>query len=142
MNEKILLVGIELPFIKWEDSWFGYGINYFHQLLCMTYFFAGSICSLCNIICFVTSGLCQFDVLKILLNEINEFAIENKNGSNDDKIGIKIKFLATTHNNLNMFLHDLEETFAAYYFLDFISLVFQKTIEIFAISTVSVDSFI
>jgi len=137
MNEKISLFGIEIPFINLKDSWIGFGINFAHQILCAFIFFCGSIGSLCTIICFITSGICQFDVLKILLDELNELIIQNKNGSKDDEICNKIKFLMKIHLNLIDFLHELKRTFAPYYFIEFGALVFQKTVELFAIMTVS-----
>ncbi|XP_070502402.1 uncharacterized protein [Chironomus tepperi] len=137
MNKKILLCGIELPFIEWEDSWIGFGINFTHQLMCLFIFFCGSVFCLCVIIILITSGVCQFDVLEILLDELNELIIENVNGSNNHKIRQKIKFLVKTHTNLIAFLHDLRASFMVYYFVELGALVFQKTIELFAISTIN-----
>lgn len=136
-KEKILLCGIELPFINWKDSWIGFGINFAYQILILFIFFCGSVFCLCIIICFITSGVCQFHVMKILLDELNELAIANKNGIKDDEIRNKIKFLVETHLNLIEFLHEMRRIFAPYYFIEFGALIFQKTIELFAIMTVS-----
>ena len=136
-NEKMLISGIELPLIDWKYSWIGYGINFFHQFSSLSSFFYISLFSLCIIICFITIGFCQFDVLRILLDELNELIINNQDGSNDDEISQKIKFLAKTHANLIAYLQELRKTFAPYYFHEFVALVFQKTVELFAIITVS-----
>lgn len=137
MNKKILLCGMELPFINWEDSWIGFGINFTHQILCLFIFFCGSIFCLCVIICFITSAVCQFDVLSILLSELNELILQNEDKSKNTKICSNIKFLAKTHAQVVCFLKKLRQIFAFYYFIEFGALIFQKTIELFAISTVS-----
>ncbi|KAL7029969.1 hypothetical protein ACKWTF_006451 [Chironomus riparius] len=137
MNERILICGIELPFIDWKESWIGYAINLTHQMMCLFTFFCGSIFSLCVTICFITCGVCQFDVLKILLDELNELIVHNKDGNKYQEIQGNINFLAKTHANLIDFLQKMREIFAVYYFIEYIGLVFQKTVELFAISTVS-----
>ncbi|XP_070502404.1 putative odorant receptor 83c [Chironomus tepperi] len=133
MNKRILHFGIELPLIDWEYSWIGYGINFIHQVMLTFAFFCASLCSLYIIICFMTSAIGQFDVLEILLDELNDLAIGNEDGKKDDEISTKIKFLIQTHANLIEFLHELRQTFASYYFIELAALVFQKTVEIFAI---------
>ena len=137
MNERILHFGIELPLIDWKNSWIGYGINFGYQILIVSIFFCGSIVSLCIIICFMTSGIGQFDVLDILLDELNELAIKNDKGEKNDEIRKKIKFLIQTHTNLMEFIHKMRQTFAPYYFFEFFGLIFQKTVELFAIISVS-----
>ena len=137
MNERILICGIELPFINWKESWIGFGINLIHQMMCLFTFFCGSIFSLCVTICFITTEVCQFDVLKILRDELNELIIKNQDGSKNKEIRSQINFLAKTHANLIDFLQRMRHIFAIYYFVEFIGLIFQKTVELFAISTVS-----
>ncbi|KAL7029972.1 hypothetical protein ACKWTF_006454 [Chironomus riparius] len=137
MNERILHFGLELPFIDWKESWIGYGINFIHQIVSISTFFCASNLSLCVIICFMTSGICQFDVLDILIDELNDSAIGNEEGKKSDEINAKIKFLVQTHVNLIEFLNNFRKTFASYYFLEIASLLFQKTVVLFAIISVS-----
>lgn len=136
-NERILHFGIELPFIDWKYSYVGYTINFVHQLYCALSFFCGSIPTLCIIICFMTSAIGQFDVLEILLDEINELSLVNEDRQNDNRIKMKIIFLIQTHTNLVDFLKKLKKTFSMYYFIEFAALIFQKTVILFAIISVS-----
>ncbi|KAL7029968.1 hypothetical protein ACKWTF_006450 [Chironomus riparius] len=137
MNERILHFGLELPFIDWKDSWIGYGLNFIHQIFLVFIFLCFSIVTICIIICFMTSGMCQFDVLSLLLAELNELALSNEDGSKNNEIHQKVKFLIKTHVNLSEFLINLKQTFSVYFLIEFISLIFQKTVELFSIINVS-----
>jgi hypothetical protein len=136
-NERILHFGIELPFIDWESSWIGYGINFVHQAYCVFTTFCALIFCLSVIICYIASGICQYDVMNILLEELNELAIGNENGKNNEEISNKIKFLVETHVNLIEFLDETRRAFSPFFFFDFGALIFQKTVELFAIISVS-----
>jgi len=136
-NERILHFGLELPFIDWKCSYIGYGLNFVHQIGLVFVFFCASIACFCIIISFITSGICQFDVLTILIEELNELALANEDDSKNSEICSKIKFLVTTHVNLCEFLQQLKKTFSAYFLIEFIALVFQKTVELFSIINVS-----
>jgi hypothetical protein len=136
-NERILHFGLELPFIDWKYSWIGYGINFFHQGFFVLVFFTCSVQGVCVIICFITSGICQYDLLEILLDELNELILNNKDGSNDNKIRSKVNFLVESHINLIRYLEEMRQTFMIYYFVELAALVFQKTVELFAIVNVS-----
>ena len=136
-NERILHFGIELPLIDWKCSWIGYGVNFTHVVVCLAAFTCLSIYILTIIICFMTSAIVQFDFLDILLHELNDLAITNEDGRNNEEICKKIKLLTQTHEKLVEFMDELRETFAPYYFFEFGALIFQKTVVLFAMITVS-----
>ncbi|KAL7029971.1 hypothetical protein ACKWTF_006453 [Chironomus riparius] len=136
-EKRILHFGLELPLIDWKFSWIGYGINFIHQGGLLFLFICMTIKTLCIIICFIASAICQFDVLEMLLVELNELAIFNQDGSKDGEICTKIRFLVDQHTNLIQYLQDMRRTFLVYFFIDFSALVFQKTVELFAIISVS-----
>jgi hypothetical protein len=136
-NERILHFGFELPFMDWKSSWIAYGINFVHQSCLLYVFVVFEFQAMCTIICLMTSGIGQYDVLGFLLSELNDLIIQNKDGSKNDEIRCKIKFLVETHLNLIQFLQELRDTFFIYYFIDLSSLVLQKTAVLFAIISVS-----
>ena len=136
-DERILHFGPELPFIDWKYSWIGYGLNFLHQSSLLFVFVTFSFISLCIIISLMASGICQFDVLEFLLEELNDLIIQNEDGSKNDEIRNKIKFLVKTHQNLIQFLQEMRETFKMYYFVDLSALVLQKTSVLFAVISVS-----
>jgi len=136
-DERILHFGVELPFIDWKFSWIGYGLNFVHQAGLLFVFVTFSFISLCIIISLMASGICQFDVLEILLEELNDLIITNEDGSKNDEIRHRIRFLVATHTNLVQFLQEMRETFMIYYFVDLSALVLQKTSVLFAVISVS-----
>jgi len=136
-GERILHFGLELPFIDWKCSWIGYGINFLHQAGLLFIFICITLMALCTIISLMARGICQFDVLEFLLDELNDLIIQNEDGSKNVEIRNKIRFLVETHTNLVQFLQEMRQTFKMYYFIDLSALVFQKTVELFAIISVS-----
>jgi hypothetical protein len=137
-RERILHFGIELPFLEWQTSWIDYGINFVHQSLCINTFICGSIATIVMGLCFVTNAIAQYDVIGLLLDDLDELAIANEEGSKVDEIKEMIKLIVEMHIELNEFLNLLQDIFRSYYFFDFAALIFMKTVSLFAVITVSV----
>jgi hypothetical protein len=136
-DERILHFGTELPFIDWKYSWIGYGINFIFHVAILFVYLSLMVTSMCIIINILTSGICQYDVLDFLLDELNELIVQNKDGSKNSEIRKKIKFLIETHLNLIQYLQEMRQTFKIYYFIDLSALVIQKTVTLFVMISVS-----
>ncbi|XP_070502403.1 odorant receptor 30a-like [Chironomus tepperi] len=132
-NERILHFGLELPLIDWKYSWIGYGINFIHQGGLLFVFICISLQTLYIIFCFVTSAICQFDALDVLLDELNELAIGNEDGSKNEEIHSRLIFLVQIQTRVDHFLQEMKQAFMIYYLIDILALIFQKTVELYAI---------
>jgi hypothetical protein len=137
-GERILHFGIEIPFLDWKNSWFAYGFNFGYQCMTLSLFICASIFSMVLVIIFLSNGLAQFDILKMLLDQLNQLAISDRKGENESKILSVIKLITEMHVQLINYLKLFQGTFAGYYLVDLAALVFQKTISIFAIITVRI----
>ena len=73
----------------------------------------------------------------ILLDQLNGLIIQNEDGSKDDEIHKNISVLVDMHTDVIQFLQEMRQVFFGYYFIDISALVFQKTVELFAIISVS-----
>lgn len=84
-GQKILHFGFVLPGFDWETP-IGYSINFAHHTL-QTYVVVNNILfSHLFILLCMLNGFAQFDALEILLDHLNELAINNKNEQNGEKI--------------------------------------------------------
>lgn len=137
IGKRFLHFGVELPFVDWEYSYAGYASNLFYIILITSMFFAGSIATLCTVITFMASGVAQYEVLKVLVNDITELARGNENGNKNRKIEAQLKVLVKVHVDLMQFFTAIKSVLAPYYFLEYAALFFQKTVMLFAIINVN-----
>jgi hypothetical protein len=99
-GEKILHAGYELPFIDWHTSSIGYAANFLYVILLaylVLFVFVGTL--FINIL-FVIMAFGQFELLDMMLKDLNEMIKSNKNGSMDEKIKHQIKLIVEIHNEL------------------------------------------
>lgn len=132
-GKRILHVGIELPFIDWEESYVGYAANFAHQLLAISGFVCLANTILIIQVVLVGCALHQFKVLEIILNDLDEML----NEQNLPKVTKQLKVLHQTHLSLMEFLVKLESLFAPYYFVELAALIFQKVVVLYALINVS-----
>jgi hypothetical protein len=99
MGEKILHFGFELPLIDWQTS-FGYSLNFLYTVQ-LVYMFISSFFATCySNILFLMMAFGQFELLKMLLEDLDETIKTNENGKKNDAIKKQIKLLAELHNEL------------------------------------------
>lgn len=99
-RERVLHFGIEIPVLNWKESWFAYGLNFSFQGTGIVMFIFASIVSNFLVICYLTSAFGQFDMLNILISNLNELAINNDRGRNNREIKASIKSLIQMHMEL------------------------------------------
>jgi hypothetical protein len=99
-GQKVLHAGFELPWIDWRTSSLGYAANIFYTLfVCYLAFFA-YFGTLFAIILFILMAIGQFDLLKIMLEDLNEMIKSNENGSKNNDIKKQIKLIVEMHSEL------------------------------------------
>ncbi|CAO1360022.1 unnamed protein product [Diamesa hyperborea] len=135
-GEIILHFGFLLPFIDWK-SYLGYILNFMHQTLQICIVMSAWLFTNWQYVIFITNAFGQYDSLKILLNDLNDLAKTNNDGCNDKKIKDLIKDIAEMHIELTSFLTFMEKSFVIYYLIEIGSLVFQVTVTLFAVVTVT-----
>lgn len=99
-QERILHFGFEIPMLDWKSSWFAYSLNFFHQASSFILFVIASIPSIVIIVIYIMTSLACFDILSILLKDLNEIAIKNENGCKNKDIKEMIKFILEVHLEL------------------------------------------
>lgn len=98
LNERVLLIGIELPFMDWKNSFFAFSLHViFHGFLSCVYV-TSTLATVGVVITFLTVSFAQFDTLKMHLATLNDLAIKE----NHDSLKIKelIRKIAISHNNV------------------------------------------
>lgn len=141
-GKRILHVGIELPLIDWEQSFVGYALNFAHQMIALSAF--SCLCTMILIVevILVTCSIHQFDVLEIMLDDLDELLVKNDNGENNSKIEQHLKRVYQTHQNLMSFLIKLESAFVPYYIVEMGALIFQKVLVLYALINVNLQNLI
>jgi hypothetical protein len=99
-GEKILHAGNELPLIDWHTSSLGYAANFLYDisLIYLAFFTYVGTCFL-NVL-FVLMALGQFELLKMMINDLDEMIKSNDNGSKNDAIKKQIKLIVDMHNEV------------------------------------------
>jgi hypothetical protein len=100
LNERVLPFGIELPMLDWKESWIGYGLNYFYHSLILTFFVFASIASIFVVICYLASLFAQFEMLSVLIADLNELALKNGKGENNFVIKNALREIIKLHLEL------------------------------------------
>ena len=97
---RILHFGFELPFIDWQNSLIGYGLNFI--LGCYTIYAVVGVVYLCALLFIfpIIVNLGQFEVIQSLLEVLDKLIIGNENNSNDSQIKSYIKIITESHNDL------------------------------------------
>ncbi|CAO1305632.1 unnamed protein product [Diamesa serratosioi] len=135
-GEKILHFGFLLPFIDWQ-SHLGYSLNFMHHTLQICIVMSAWLFTNWQYVIFITNAFGQYDSLKILLHELNDLSTANVNGCNDREIKKYINDIAKMHIELISFLSFMENMFIYYYLIEIGSLVFQVTVTLFAVVSVT-----
>jgi hypothetical protein len=99
-GEKILHFGFELPWIDWQTSWLGYAANFLYVISLVHLTVFGMIATCFVNILFVLMTLGQFELLKMMLNDLDELIRSKKNGSKNDALKKQIKLIVEMHNEL------------------------------------------
>lgn len=140
LGKRILHFGIEIPFVDWKESYFGYALNFTHHMSILTVFFCGSTAALGITIILMANVFGQFLVIEQLLDDLNKLALQNVNGRNDRKIRKLLRFLIDAHHELTDYIEKLTAVLGPYYLAEFTALIFQKTVVIFSIITVNIPT--
>ena len=98
IGERILIFGFEFPFLDWKTSILAYAFNLVWNYLLTVIFIIGTLSSIFLSLFPILMTFGQFQVLKNLLEELEEFIKSNKNGTNDKKIKDQLRIVAGIHN--------------------------------------------
>lgn len=100
IGERILHFGFELPLIDWRTTT-GYTLNFIYcGTLIYMFMFAQIAVWILNTT-FIVVAFGQFEVLKVLLEDLNELAVTNDNGKHNEGIKKMIKTITQMHNELS-----------------------------------------
>jgi hypothetical protein len=80
IGEPILHFGFELPWIDWKTSLSGYTLNFIYGGMSLCCFLIGLITTVSLIVSFIVIPFGQFELLKVLLEDLNEVAVNNETG--------------------------------------------------------------
>ena len=99
-SEWILHFGFELPMLDWENNAFGYLANWIYVGYLTFLFASATIASSSVSACYVFISFGQFDILKMLLDELDDLVIRNEKGANDVAIKKYITLITQQHYEL------------------------------------------
>lgn len=71
-EKRILLIGIELPFMDWKTSWAAYFLHVLFQDAVSLIYMYSTVPVVAVVISFLSISFAQFDILKTYLSDINE----------------------------------------------------------------------
>lgn len=100
IGEKILHFGFELPWVDWKTLP-GYALNFAYCGTLSFLYIIGQIAAVVLSIIYVVVAFGQFELLKVLLDDLNKLAVANKKGKNDEKIQKLIITITQMHNELS-----------------------------------------
>lgn len=100
LDERILHFGIEIPMLDWKNSWIAYGIKYIHQSTILIAFVTSSIPSISIVVIYISTAFAFFDILSVLLDELDQISIKNEGNKNDKAIKEMIKLITEHHMEL------------------------------------------
>lgn len=103
VGEKILHYGFELPFVDWY-KWLGYSLNLLYVTILVYTYSLAIIASVIVISFYLIMSFGRFELLKFLLEQLDELIVGNKNGENDDKIKDSIRKIAQMHHELDEYV--------------------------------------
>lgn len=135
-NEIILIFPIEIPYIDWKSSLFGYSLNYFYHILLLVYYVFITVLSNLYIVNVIICAIAKYDVIKVLLHEIDNLL--KKNEQNSKKIHQNMRLLIEMQNKLSNFINLIQDTFSYYLFLEFATMMFEIVVALFVMINVSV----
>jgi len=99
MGEKILHFGFELPIIDWRTTT-GYILNFIY-VGALGFIFVPGMISTCFLnTVFIIMAFGQYEVLNLLLLELNELITGNENGERSKEIKDQIRLIAQMHYEL------------------------------------------
>ncbi|KAL7029967.1 hypothetical protein ACKWTF_006449 [Chironomus riparius] len=136
-NEVVLFFPIEIPYIDWKSSSFGYLLNFTYHFLLLAYFACASLLSNLFLIYSIIFAIAKYDIIKILLHKIDHLLKEDKQDS--DKIHQNIKHLIEMQNQLSRFINLIQDTFSSYLFLEFATIMSEIVVSLFVMMNVSLN---
>lgn len=98
-GENILHFGFGLPLIDWTTP-FGYSINFVFIVFVVSAFLCGTTAKLIFTTIYITMSFGQFDLLEVLLEDLNELILKNQNGENVREIKNSIRVVTQMHDEL------------------------------------------
>lgn len=95
-NERVLMVPFEIPFSDYQHSLAGYVANLiFHVTVAFLYMYS-TVATIGSVIIFVTVIFAQFNILEVLLDDLNEMA---RTGSHEEAYEI-LRTIVEVHTKL------------------------------------------
>lgn len=98
-REKILHFGFELPFIDWHTN-IGYTLNFFYSGFVLYLFVVGAFLTTFFSTMLIVMSFGQFELIEMLLHEMDAFIKVNDKGQYDDEIKKHIALITDIHNEL------------------------------------------
>lgn len=98
-GEKILHFGFELPMIDWHTN-VGYFLNFLYSGSLFYLFIPATIASCFLTLYLIIMSFGQFEVLQVLLEELDEMILAEGNETSSDRIKSHIGLIAEIHNEL------------------------------------------
>ncbi|XP_001847967.2 putative odorant receptor 83c [Culex quinquefasciatus] len=116
-GEKILPFGVVIPFTDLETS-LGYQLNYMYQVSCILWTPPGLTASQ-NIYITLVFNICiQYDLIFIKLDELDQLAVRNIDGTLDKEVEQKFIEIIKYQQRLNQFVAEVENRFTVQIFVE------------------------
>lgn len=112
-SEWILHFGFELPGIDWTTL-SGYIANVMFSGLTIFLFLLASTTTIFGTVWLIVVSFGQFEILKMLLDDLDKMIHANNKGKNDDAINKAIGVIVNVHNDLIEFVFSLIDCFTHY----------------------------
>lgn len=98
-GEMILHFGYELPMVDWHTA-FGYMLNFAYTLMICIIFVIGLATSTAINVVFIAMSFCQFELIQMHLEELDQLIVCNKDGESIARIRKYIGEVTDLHNEL------------------------------------------
>lgn len=140
-GEKILPFGVVIPFTDLETS-LGYQLNYMYQVSCILWTPPGLTASQNVYITLVFNICMQYDLIFIKLDELDQLAIRNTDGTLDTEVQQKIIEIIKYQQRLNQFVAEVENRFTVQIFVEISCNALQIVVTLFVMEIVSKNTFV
>jgi hypothetical protein len=136
-GERILHFGFEIPGIDWQASLHGYGINFMHHSYQIFNVAAGTF--LTNFACFYffLNVIGMYIGLGVMVKDFQQLISRKKTDDWNKDLKLKIIEISKAYVEIRNLMDFIESIFNIYYLVEIGSLIFQSTVTLFAIVTVS-----
>jgi hypothetical protein len=141
-GERILHFGFEIPGIDWQASLLGYGINFMHHSYQIFVVSCGILITNYMNFFFFLNVIGMYIGLGVMVKDFQQLISRKKTDDWNKDLNFKIIEISKAYVEIRNLMDFIESIFSIYYLVEIGSLIFQSTVTLFAIVTVSSSFFL